>query len=225
MAVLAPWRPRALPPPLSIVIPVPVMINKLRSAGKRPDQFPDLLSIVQHNCLGSWDVFLSLFEPFREATTYPSLVFHQDPPVNKARLPSFNGFKSCSPPVRKPRVAAYVHVSFLSSFSVLPRFKGVHDILALDVSSQGTLFGTNFHSFWLINAYSTNTRDHCVHSVSPESRFPTLDVPLLVVGDFNIHNPRSDPLRACSPREIGSSTPYFEKVAQAGFALLNKAGK
>jgi len=122
-------------------------------------------------------------------------------------------------------VAAYCHVSFLASFSVLPRFKGVDDILALDVSSQEPLFGINFHSFRLINAYSTNTRDHCVHCLSPETLFPTLDVPLLVVGDLNIHNPLSDPLRSCSPREIGSSTPYFEKAAEAGFALLNPPGE
>ena len=99
------------------------------------------------------------------------------------------------------------------------------EILALDVSSPGTLFATNFHSFRLINAYSTNTRDHRVYSVSPESLFLTLDVPLLVVGDFNIHNPLADPLRACSPREIGSTTPYLEKAAETCFALLNPPGE
>jgi len=97
----------------------------------------------------------------------------------------------------------------------------VNDILALDVSSQAPLFVTNFHSFRLIKAYSTNTRDHRVHSVSPDTRFPTLDIPLLLVGDLNIHNPFSDPLRSCSPWEIGSSTPYIEQAAEAGFALLN----
>jgi len=104
-------------------------------------------------------------------------------------------------------------------------FKGVDDILALDVSSQEPLFGSNFHSFRLINAYSTNKRDQRVHSVSPDTLFSTLEVPLLVVGDLNIHNPLSDPLRSGSPREIGSSTPYFEKAAKAGFALLNPAGE
>ena len=122
-------------------------------------------------------------------------------------------------------MAAYVHVSFLASFSVLPRFKGVDNILALDVSSQEPLLGTNFHSFQLINAYSINTHDHRVHSVSPDTLFPALDIPLLVVGDLNIHNPLSDPLRSCSPREIGSSTPYFEKAAEAGLALLNPPGE
>ena len=104
---------------------------------------------------------------------------------------------------------------------MLPRFKEVDNILALDVSSQEPRFGTNLHSFRLIHAYSTNPRDNQVHSVSPETLFPTLEVSLLVVGDLNIHNPLADPLRSCSPPEIGSSTPYFEKAAEAGFTLLN----
>jgi len=112
-------------------------------------------------------------------------------------------------------------MSFLSSYSVLSRFKGVDDVLALDVSSKEPLFGTSFHSFRLINACSTKTRDHRVHSVSPEILFPALDVPLLVVGDLNINNPLWDPLRTFSPREIVSSTSYFEQPAEAGFALLN----
>jgi len=166
-----------------------------------------------------------LFESFNEATTYPSIVLLQDPPVNKAHLPSFNGFKSFFPPVRKPRVAAYVHMSFLSNYTVLPRFKGVDDVLALDISADEPLFGTAFHSFRVINAYSTNTVDHRVHSVAPEDLFPDLGFPLLVLGDLNIHNPLSDPLRHFSHREISSSTPYFEKAAEAGFALLNPPGE
>jgi len=42
-----------------------------------------------------------------------------------------------------------------------------------------------------------------------------------VVGDLNIHNPRSDPLRSFSSREITASPPYFAKAAEAWFALLN----
>ena len=193
--------------------------------GQGPAPAPAFLSIIQHNCLGTWNVFLSLFESFKEATPYPSLVLLQDPPVNKAHLPSFNGFKSFFPPVRKPRVAAYVHMCFLSNYTVLPRFKGVDDILALDISSNKALFGTAFNSFRVINAYSTNTVDHRVHSFQPEVVFPDLGFPHLVVGDLNIHNPLSDPLRHFSPREISFSTPYFEKAAVSGFALLNPPGE
>jgi len=189
--------------------------------GQGPAPAPTFLSIIQHNCLGSWNVFLSFFESFKEATTHPSIVLLQDPPVNKAHLPFFNGFKSFFPPVRKPRVDAYVDMSFLSNYTVLPRFKGVEDVLALHVSSNEPLFGTASHSFRVINAYSTNTADHRIHSVSPEVLFPVLGFPLLVVGDLNIHNPLSDRLRHFSQREISSSTPYFERAAESGFALLN----
>jgi len=193
--------------------------------GRGPAPAPTFLSIIQHTCLGSWNVFLSLFELFKGATTYPSIVVLQDPHVNKAHLPSFNGFKSFFPLGRKPRVAAYVHMSFLSNFTVLPRFKEVDDVLALDISSDKPLFGPGFHSFRIINAYSTNTTNHRVHSVSPEVLFPDLGFPLLVLGDLNIHNPLSDPLRHFSHQEISSSTPYFEKAAKSGFALLNPPGE
>jgi len=122
-------------------------------------------------------------------------------------------------------VAAYVHISFLSNYTVLPRFNGVDDVLALDVSSNEPLFNTDFHSFRVINAYSTNTADHRVHSVSSEVLFPDLGFPLLGLGDLNIHNPLSDPLRHFSSREISSSSPYVEKAAESGFALLNPPGE
>jgi len=150
--VLSPWRNEALLLPLSVVGFVPVMNNQTMPPplGQGPAPAPTFLSFVQHNCLGSWNVLLSLFELFIEAATYPSIVRLQDPPVNMAHLPSFNGFKSFFPQGRKPHVAAYVHISFLSSYTVLPRFKGVDNVLALDVSSNEPLFGTNFHSLGLL---------------------------------------------------------------------------
>jgi len=93
-------------------------------------------------------------------------------------------------------------------------------VLALDISSNEPLFGTNFHSFQVINAYSSNTADNRIPSVPPEVLFPDLGFPLLVVGDLNIHNPLLDPLGHFSPGEISSWTPYFEKAAESGFALL-----
>jgi len=154
-----------------------------------------------------------------EAATYPSIVLLQDPPVSQPHLPSFNGFKLFFPPVRAPLVAAYVHSVFFSHFSVLHKFKGVDDIHALDLSSQEPFFGTKIHSFTLINAYSTNTCDSRVHSVSPKILFLDLGVPLLVVGDLYIHKPLPEPLRPFSWQGIVSSTPYFEKAVEAGFTL------
>ena len=122
-------------------------------------------------------------------------------------------------------MAAYVDMSFLSNYTVLPRFKGVDDVLTLNISSNEPLFGTGFHSFSIINAYSTNPVDHRIHSVLPEVLFPDLGFPLLLVGDLNIHNRLSDPLRHFSRREISSTTLYFEKAAESHFALLNPPGE
>jgi len=225
--VRSPWRSQALPLHLSLGGFILVMNNQPRPPplGQGSAPAPPLLSIIQHNCLGSWSVLLSLFELFREAATYPLIVLLQDPPVNKAQLLSFNGFKFFFPPVRKPGVAAYVHMAFLSTYTVLPRFKGVDDVLALDISSNEPVFGTAFHSFRVINAYSTNTVDHRIHSVPPEVLFADIGFPLLVVGYLNIHNPLSDPLRYFSTREISSSTPYFASTAESMFALLNPPGQ
>jgi len=110
-------------------------------------------------------------------------------------------------------------------YTVLPRFKELDDVLTLDISSDEPPFATHFHSFRIINAYSTNTANHRVHSVSPEVLFPDLGFPLLALGDLNIHNPLSDPLRHFSYQEISSLTPYFEKAAELGFALLTPPGE
>jgi len=74
------------------------------------------------------------------------------------------------------------------------------DIMSLNVSSQKPVFGSHFHSFRLVNAYSINSADRRVHSgsVPPESLFPDTGIPLLVVGDLNIHNPLAEPLHSFS---------------------------
>jgi len=54
--------------------------------------------IVQHNCLGSWDVFLSLFHSFTMLPHPPLLVAIQDPPSRPSLLPTFPGFMSFAPP-------------------------------------------------------------------------------------------------------------------------------
>jgi len=217
-------RNHARAQPLQLVGYIAEMSNWPLESNRRQASSPSLLSVIQHNCLGSRDVCLTLFESFKESHTYPSVVLLQDPPVSKARLPSFNGFAPFFPPVRKPRVASYVHQSSLARFSVLPRFTDRVDIMSLDISSQKPVFGGRFHSFRLINAYSINLADRRVHSVLPESLFPAMGVPLLVVGDLNIYNPLADPLRAFSSQEVSSSAPYFELAALGGFALLNSPG-
>src|SRR5437868_6459174 len=101
------------------------------------------LSIVQHNSLASWDVFLSLFNSFRGLPQSPQLVFLQDPPVYRGRLSVFSGFKAFAPPPpqgKAVRVAAYLSLEFLSSYSILPVFFNRLDLMAIDVFTPAGLF-------------------------------------------------------------------------------------
>jgi len=51
-----------------------------------------------------------------------------------------------------------------------------------------------------------------------------MGIPLLVVGDLNIHNALADPLRSFLSQEVSSLTPDFKLAALGGFALLNSPG-
>ena len=77
------------------------------------------ITLVQHNSLGSWDVFLSLFNSFVGLPPV-DVVLLEDPTSRKGFLPSFAGFKSFCPPTPRPAVAFYVSLSFLSFYAVLP---------------------------------------------------------------------------------------------------------
>jgi len=46
----------------------------------------------------------------------------------------------------------------------------------------------------------------------------------LVAGDFNIHNPATDPSSLLSPKEARESAPYFDRASNLGFTLLNTPG-
>src|SRR5437588_8561298 len=83
-----------------------------------------VLSIFQHNCLGSWDVFLSFFHSFATAKAPPDIVCLQDPPIWRGRLPSFPGFQSFAPAVgsRPANVAWIVSCGLLRLASVLRLF-------------------------------------------------------------------------------------------------------
>jgi len=104
------------------------MIDNLRLTSCQGLAPADDLTLVQHNSLGSWDVFLSLFSSLTEAPPR-DMVLLQDPPSSKGFLPSFSGFKSFAPPVRRPRVACYISLNFLSRFAVLATFPPKQTIL------------------------------------------------------------------------------------------------
>src|ERR1700712_3303408 len=181
------------------------------------------LSLVQHNSLGSWDVFLSLFHSFSEGPPV-DFVLLQDPPVSEGFLPSFSGFKSFAPPVPRPRVAVYASLKLLSTFTVLPVYSfDAEDFLALDVYTPNGCFGTSAPRFRVASVYSRFLGSDG-HSVPPHVALQPFDFPYLVAGDFNIHNSASDPFRMTSSTEDLVSAPYYQRASDLGFHLLNTPG-
>jgi len=188
---------------------------------------PKPFTLVQHNCLASWDVFLSLFGSFAQLAHPPSIVTLQDPPVYRGKLPSFNSFSVFSPPTDggcKPRVAFYVYSSFLAIVSLLPQFFGRGDVMALDLFTPDGFFNPSTTGFTIINSYSTKGRLNNTRSIPPDIVFPACSLPTLTLGDLNIHPPTADPLRTFKEDELATSMPYFDRATELGFSLLNTPG-
>ena len=97
------------------------MIDNLRLTSCQGLAPADDLTLVQHNSLGSWYVFLSLFSYLAEGP-HADVVPLKDPPSSNGFLPSFSGFKSFAPPFARPKVACYISLNFLQKFAVLPFF-------------------------------------------------------------------------------------------------------
>jgi len=172
-------------------------------------------------------VFLSLFGSFTQLTQPPSIVALQDPPVYRGKLPSFNLFTVFPPPTDcgwKSRVAFYVYSSFLATVSLLPRFFGRGDAMALDLFTPDNFFDPSMTGFTIINSCSTKGRLNNTRSVPPDIIFPTCPLPTLTLGDPNIHHPTADPLRVFKKDEIATSTPYFDSAMELRFPLLNVPG-
>jgi len=188
---------------------------------------PKPFTLVQHNCLGSCDVFLSLFGLFSQLALSPSIVALRDPPVYRCKLPSFDLFTVFSPPTDrgcKPCVAFYVYRSFLDSVSLQPRFFGRGDVMALDLFTPNGFFNPSTTGFTIINLYSTKGRLNNTRSVPPDTVFPVSPLPTLTLGDLNIDHPTADPHRVFKEDEIATSSPYFDRATELGFSLLNVPG-
>ena len=178
--------------------------------------------IVQHNCLGSWDVFLSLFHSFTMLPHPPLLVAIQDPPSRRSVLPTFPGFMSFAPPPPgRPRVAIYVSRTLNQHLSCSTVFHESSDMLSVDVFSPKGLFGSPHHSLRVTSLYLLRTNSPPYRSVPPERIFSFLSYPYLVLGDFNLHHPLSDPGRSLSSREFIISTRYFDATFDVPYHLLN----
>ena len=152
------------------------------------------LSIVQHNSLGSWDVFLSLMCSLSSLPSPPMIVALQDPPVRNGKLPSFSSWKCFHPPYSRPRVAFFVHPFLLASTSILPVPSPSADLFSLDIFAPLGFFDFPCSRFRISNAYSTHLRSPPYRTLVPQDLFPLLSFPLLVLGDLNIHHSASDPL-------------------------------
>jgi len=201
--------------------------NPSPSGGEGVSPTSRTFTLVQHNCLGSWDVFPSLFGSFSQLTQASSVVALQDPPVYRGKLPSSQHYTSFSPPSmgnKKPRVAFYVFASFLSTVTLLPWFFDRGDIMALDLFTPDGFFSPSMTSFTIINSYRTKGRSNNTRSVLPDLIFPNLPGPTLILGDLNVHHPTADPLRSFKEDELATSIPYFDRATELGFTLLNMPG-
>ena len=83
----------------------------------------------------------------------------------------------------------------------------------LDVYTPGGCFGTLAPKFRLNNVYAREGERH-TRSVFSQTPLQQVEFPLLVAGDFNIHNPTSDPLRVFSYKEELESAPFFALASE-----------
>ena len=186
--------------------------------------FPSL-PIVQHNCLGSWDVFLSLFHSFTKLPHPPHIVALQDPPSRLSKLPVFPGFLSFAhPPPGRPTVAIYVSQMLNTHLQCSSVFHDNKDMLSIDISSPEVLFHSSFCSFRVTSVYLRTRSRPPYRSIPPEDWSPPHDTPHVVFGDFNLHHPLSDPARAISDKEFNLSSPYFDAAMDRPYTLLNTPG-
>ena len=171
-------------------------------------------------------MFLSFFNSFTVVKCPHNIVCLHDPPFWCSRLPSFQNYTSFAPPGgtgNKPKLAFSVSTYLLAQATVLPAFFDRSDVAALDLFGVD-LFGKSFSHFRISNIYNLWTKRTSQMTVSPLVAFPDLSHPTLVVGDFNIHHPLPDPLRSHSAEELATSFPYFSRMAELGFGLLNQPG-
>jgi len=141
------------------------------------------LSMVQHNCLGSSNVFQTLFSFFTSVESSPHIVALQDIPLWRNSPPVFRYYKCFFPPATesyKPRVATYVHERLLTVISVLQLCFERGELMAVNLHSPEGLFDTSHKLFRLYNVNSI-PNGH-IWSASPVDVFPQHHFPTCVVG-------------------------------------------
>ena len=130
------------------------MINRKNQSYPTGQASSSRISIVLHNSLGSWDLFLSLFGSL-VGSIHADIVLLQDLPSSKGFLPRFTGFKSFAPPAPRPRVAIYGSFSCSSQYSILPGFHDdTPDTMYLDVYTPEGCFSTSAPKCRINNVYA-----------------------------------------------------------------------
>jgi len=181
--------------------------------------------IVQQNCLGSWDVFHSLFHSFTTAPQSPLVVALQDPPSRWSTHPTFPGFMSFAPPHSgRPHVAVYVSCLLNMHFAVSTVVHDSSDMKSLEIHSPEGLFGCPHRTLRITCAYLRDTNHLPYCSVPPKRVFSTSPHLPLLLGDFNMHHPLADPLRSLTDKEYSLSAAYFDKAFETPYHLLNTPG-
>ena len=94
----------------------------------------------------------------------------------------------------------------------------------LDVFTPEGFFDLPTPKCCIGNVYSRSLTQPHTHSVSPDMALANHDFLYLVAGDYNIHNPASDPLRVISSTEERTSAPYFHLATDLGYTLLTTQG-
>lgn len=116
-------------------------------------------------------------------------------------------------------------LGFCKRYSLLPVFiPQTDDVRFIDVFTPGGFFDFSATNFRIGNIYSRSLTQPPTHMILLATALTDYDFPYLVVGDFNIHNPASDPLRLISSTKATVFAPYFDQAAHLGSTLLNTPG-
>src|SRR3978361_2070006 len=167
------------------------------------------LNIYQHNCCGSNPVFISFFSIIKSKN--PDIIAVQDPFLWNGKPLSAPGFTLIyENSFAKPKVTTYIcnnllkHAEYISAPPSSPYIQTI----TIHLPNNPIVIRNLYNTPWNANKIET-------HNIFVNSHIPTI-----VLGDFNLHSPSSDPLRVFNRREIWTSTPYFDHAADTGYDLL-----
>src|SRR6266566_1267494 len=185
----------------------------------------DSISIIQHNCDTSNPILISLFSSFKK-NSQPAIVAIQEPFLFNGQPPSVPSYTLISPPnssTDKVRCCFYIQTAFLDSISLVPLFFDRGDLCGLSLSFPSTGFRRLFKSLTIYNGYNVHI-NRFQRSISPTILFKASNLPTLVLGDFNIHHPTSDPQCIFKRSEITLSNSYHNAALDNNYILLNTPG-